>query len=484
MKTVFTKTLIATAALALIGTANAAVIRNLDTELAGATAGTSLNGSLEGLVKAATITAQTDVAILLKNSVTNVEQDVLVITIAGAKFDTTATPSLVAQGTQTGGYDFFDYQGEDTIRFRVKTGGVPVIAGTAQHFQLQGAKLKVGSVTSGSKVTVSSKVQALNTVIGDYDKASFDLIKVRPQLSVEATTPFKATVATAKARKEFVANADVTAGVESAVLTLTNNGSDLKALTVAAATTAKVTHVVAGDFSFVRDADKEAFAGNANGSVSSAEIATIVAAAGTDDTFAYTLSSDNKLTVVQTAVGTLDAAVTLTVTPPAVTTPAKASSASALNPGKFLATVTAATTDGSFNVAADADIGAWTIDGSVVKVPYLVLQDGRFGTVVTVSNSGSRTGEILLDIVDEAGVSIASALNAGSSVPGSIVNVSGKIKDALVAKGKDLKAVNKFAVTVTTNVPANDVLVYSAYTDSQNGGERAIVNNDSKVQTK
>jgi hypothetical protein len=484
MKTVFTKTLIATAALAFIGTANAATIRNLAAETLGATAGTSLNASLEGLVDAATLTAQTDVAILLKNSVTNVEQDVLIITVAGAQFDTTATPSLVAQGAQTGGYDFFDYQGTDTIRFRVKTGGVPATLLAPDHFQLQGAKLKVGSVTAGSKITFSSKVVSLNPVIGEYDKASFDLIKVRNQLSVAATTPFEATVATAKARKEFVANAEVVAGVESAVLTLTDNSGDLKALTVAVGTNAKVTHVIAGDFGFVRDADKADFGGNANGSVNSTEIATIVAASATDDTFTYALSADNKLTITQTVVGTLDAAVTVTVTPPAVTVPAKVASASALNPGKFTGTLTATTDDSSFNIASGADVGAWAIDGSVVKVPYLVMQDGRFGTIVTVSNSGTRTGEILLDVVDDAGVSVVSAMNAGSSVPGTIVNVSGKIRDALAAKGKDLTMVNKFSVTVTTNVPANDILVYSAYTDSMNGGERAIVNNDSKVQTK
>jgi hypothetical protein len=506
MKTVFTKTLIATAALTLIGTANAASIRNLPVELGTANA-TSVNGSLEGLLKAGTLTAQTDVAILLKNAVTNVEQDVLVITIAGAKFDTTATPALVAQGLQTGGYDFFDYQGEDTIRFRVKTGGVAAVNVTGDvantvpvenylasdhHFRLTGAMLKVGSVTAGSKVTVASKVISLNSVIGEYDKASFDLLKVRPQLSVEATTPFKATVSTSAARKIFVANGDVnTVGVapnqvstETAVFTLTNNSGDLKALPVTATETAKVTHVIAGDFSFLRDADKEAFGGNANGSVSSAEIATILSAAAAGDTFTYSLSADNKLTITQTAVLGLDPAVTVSVTPAAATTPSKAASAVALNPGKFLASLAASTTDSSFNIAADADVGAWSIDGSVVKVPYLVLQDGRFGTVVTVSNSGSRTGEILLDITDEAGLPIATGFAAGQSTPGSIVNVSGKIKDALVAKGKDLKAVNKFAVTVTTNVPAADVLVYSAYTDSQNGGERAIVNNDSKVQTK
>ncbi len=486
MKTVFTKTLIATAALAFIGTANAASIRNLPAELGTVTA-TSVNGSMEGLVNAATLTANTDIAILLKNTVTNVEQDVLIITVAGASFDTTATPSLVAQGAASGGYDFFDYQGTDTIRFRVKTGGVAATALTADHFQLTGAKLKVATVTAGSKITISSKVVSLNAVIGEYDKASFDLIKVRSQLSVAATTPFDATIATAKARKEFVdftVNPTVTAGVESALLTLTNNSADLKALPVTATEATKVTHVIAGDFGFVRDADKADFGGNAGGTLSSAEIATIVTATATDDTFAYTLSSDNKVTITQTAVGTLDTAVTVSVKPAAVTVPAKAASATAMNPGKFTGTLTAATTTTSFNIASAADLGAWTIDGSVVKVPYLVLQDGRFGTILTVSNSGTRTGEILLDIVDEAGVAVASGLNAGSSVPGTIVNLSGKVRDALAAKGKDLTKVNKFSVTVTTNVPANDVLVYSAYTDSMNGGERAIVNNDSKVQTK
>lgn len=491
MKTVFKKTLIATAALALVGTANAAVIRNLDTELTALTAGTSVNASLEGLLDAEVITANTDVNVLLRPAVTNVEQDVLVITVAGAKFDTTATPSLVASGAQTGGYDFFDYQGEDTIRFRVKTGGVPVVAApvAADHFKLAGAKFKVGSVTAGSKITVSSKVISLNSVIGEYDKASFDLIKVRPQLSVEATTAFKATIATAKARKEFVLNADVSAGpapvagTETAKFTLTNNSLDLKALALTATQSTKVTHVIGGDWSFVRDADKKDFSGNANGSVSDAEIKTIVNATSADDTYEFSLTADNKLVVTQTAVVGLDTVVDFTVTPPAITVPAKASSASALSATKFLATITASNTLSSFSVAADAEVGAWGIDGSVVKVPYLVLQEGRFGTVVTVSNSGSRTGEILLDIADEAGVAIATGLNAGSSTPGSIVNVSGKILEAVKAK-KDITKLNKISVTVTTNVPAADVLVYSAYTDSQNGGERAIVNNDSKVQTK
>jgi len=483
MKTVFKKTLIATAALAFVGAANAASIRTIEAELGTATA-TSANGSLEGLLDAGSLTANTDVVIRLKNAVTNVEQDVLVITVAGAKFDTTVTnPVLTAQGTQTGGYEFFDYQGEDTMRFRVKTGGVAVVAGAPQHFILENAKLKVGSVTAGSKVTVSSKVVSLNAAIGEYDKATFDLIKVRNQLSAEATTKFDATIATAKSRKEFVQNANVSAGgADAAVVTITNNGSDLKALPVTATETAKVVHVFGGDWSFLRDADKKDFGGDASGSVNSGEIDNLVVATATDDTFTYALSADNKLTVTQTAAGTLDTAVTLTFTPAAKVAPTKAASAVAINKTSFTLTSTASTTDSSFSVAADAAVGGFDVDGSVVKVPYLVQQTGRFGTILQVANSGTRTGEIIVDIVDDAGMPIAT-VSGGDSTPGSIVNVAGVVGTAVAAK-KDVTKLTKYSVTITTNVPANDVLVYSAYTDAQNGGERAIVNNDSKVQTK
>lgn len=496
MKTVFKKTLIATAALALVSTANAAVIRKDATEMLGATAGTSYVGSAEGLVVNETLVLGTDADVFIKPKVTNVEQDVLVITVSGAKFKTDTTPVLTVAGAQTGGYEFFDFQDANTIRFRVKSGGVPTTALAADHFELTGVTIDTTGVVAGGKITLASKVISLNAVIGEYDKASFDWVKVQAQTKLTLGDAFDQEIATAKSRREFTGDDldavtfnDTTTEVVQLTLA-TNNGTDLGTLPLTATENAKVTHVIAGDWSFLRDADKKDFGGDGNGTLTSAEIAdlaaiTITTAVGGNDTFAYSLSADSsKLTITQTAVGGVDTGLTLTVEPAAIDTPAKASSAVGLNPGKFTASVSAETDDSTFNVASNVDAGAWTIDGSVVKVPYLVLQEGRFGTVVTVSNSGSRTGEILLDIVDEAGLSIASSLNAGSSTPGSIVNVSGKIKDALAAKGKDLTKVNKFSVTVTTNVPENDVLVYSAYTDSQNGGERAIVNNDSKVQTK
>lgn len=480
MTTTFKKTLLATALFAVAGYANAASIRvdvaDFPTAVSALTADV---GSLEGLKDAETIAFGTDIDVLIKPTSTNVEQDVLIITLTGAKFDTDVNPTLAgAAGSAYAGqsYEFFDFVGTDTARFRVRSGGVAVTAVAADHFELV-ATVDVSGVTAGSKISLASKVTSLNPVIGDYDKAALDLIDVKAQTSLTATTKFNAEIATADARKVFVGG-----GTDAAVLTLVNNAG-ISALPLTAAVSAKAVHTVAGNWGFVRDADKEEFGGNANGSVNSDEIDSIVVATSADDTYTYALGADNKLTITQTAVGALDTVVTLTVTPPADATPAEADAATALSKTSFAVDTAITTTDSSFTSATGTSAGAWSVDGSVVKVPYLVLQDGRFNNVVTVTNTGSGSGEITIDIVDEAGVSIASGVSAGMSTPGSQVNLAAAIRNAVAAK-KNLANVTKFAVTITTNVPADDIAVYSAYTDVNNGGERAIVNNDSKVQTK
>ena len=481
MKTVFNKTLLASAVLAFAGLANAATITPAGFGAPVAAPAAAYTASAEGFKFEEMMTIGAGVGNLqvgLTTQVTNVEQDVLVVTFSGATIITTGANASVPV---LPGYDFFDFQGNNTIRFRVQTGGVA----SGQTNQLSGVKLNVTGVAAGASISIATKILSLNPVIGEYDAGSRVLFSVKNQVTAAVSPALDATVSTQASRKTFVGGGSDVLGI-----TLTDNTGYAFALPTDENAEAEVTHVVEGNFGFLRDADKTAFGGNNNGTLTSAEIAAYVAkggvASGTADTFTFALNADNsKLTVTQVAKDALDLGVTLTITPPAQgKTAAVAATATALQAGAFKANVSLTTEDSDFAVATGASAGAWSLDGSVVKVPYLVLQDGRFGTVVTVSNSGSRTGEILLDIVDEAGVSIASGLNAGSSTPGSIVNVSGKIRDALIAKGKDLKVVNKFSVVVTTNVPENDVLVYSAYTDSQNGGERAIVNNDSKVQVK
>jgi len=481
MKTAFNKTLLASAVLAFAGLANAATITPAGFGAPAAAPAAAFTASAEGFAFEEMISIDAGLGNLqlgITTAVTNVEQDVLVVTFSGATIIKTGANASVPV---LPGYDFFDIQGDNTIRFRVQTGGVPV----ATTAQLSGVNLNVAGTAAGSTISVATKVLSLNPVIGEYDAGSRILFSVKNQLSAAITPVLNEVISTQASRKTFVGGAG-----DAFTVTVTDNTAYAFAQPTDASVTAKATHVISGDFSFLRDADKTAFGGNANGTLSSGEIGTYVVktgvAAGTVDTFVYSLSADNtKLTVTQTAVQALDTDLTFTITPPAQgKTAAVAATATALQAGSFTLSATLATDDSNFTVATNASAGAWTLDGSVVKVPYLVLQDGRFGTVVTVTNSGNRTGEILLDIVGDNGVAIKTGLNAGSSTPGSIVNVSGAIRNAMIAAGKDLTAVNKFSVVVTTNVPEDDVIVYSAYTDSMNGGERAIVNNDSKVQIK
>lgn len=233
-------------------------------------------------------------------------------------------------------------------------------------------------------------------------------------------------------------------------------------------------YVVKGDFSWVKDADA-----NTAGIQPAAAALTIAACTGATD------ATD--------AVWTVDS-VTFTCTDAAPTSPAltfdigqgAAKAPIAVNPSDFTVTATIGYNDGAAKSLELGPInaGAWTLNGSVVRVPYMVVQNGRFGTILNVTNHSSKDGDITLDVFDEDGTVLASNYAAGVSKAGSVTNVAQAARNALTAAGKNLNNVTKFSVQIVTNVPEDDVIVYAAYTDANNGGERAIVNNDSKVQTK
>lgn len=126
------------------------------------------------------------------------------------------------------------------------------------------------------------------------------------------------------------------------------------------------------------------------------------------------------------------------------------------------------------------EAGSWTLNGSQVRVPYMVVGGNRFGIIANVTNHGSRDGAITLDVFAEDGSVIVSNYAAGTAVAGSVTSVAPAL---IAALGGSPATTTKFSFQITTNVPENDVIVYAAYTDNTTS-ERAIVNNDSKVQTK
>jgi len=109
--------------------------------------------------------------------------------------------------------------------------------------------------------------------------------------------------------------------------------------------------------------------------------------------------------------------------------------------------------------ATDAAAGSWTLNGSVVKVPYMPFGPVTQG-ILYHTNNGTKTGAISARYIVEGsntwqdlGVVVASA------GPG-VTNLLGPVMDA-VKTATGLTS-GKVALEITTNVPNGDVVVTAA----------------------
>ena len=513
----FKKSLLATAVLAFAGSASAATV-GLVYETGGTAGpvttvvtpnatGSAFIASLEGLnakttkelplvaaAAAAVGTGAADYAALQVSFTTGTiipVNDVVSVTFTGATPKANGTPSLGAS------FDLIDIVGS-VVRFRVNT---QVAASTA--LALTGVKLEYTTLAADATVSVDYKVISQNSAIGDYDKVSRTVFTAKSQFAATADTVFDATLLTSESRKKFAGTAPatdvakITATDKAALDNVTAAANDAYIFPVAAgAANDTVVYELKGDFAFLRDLDKTDFGGDANSTLISTEIDNSIAhafttAGGGADTVAYSLNTaNNVLTVTQTIVGTLDTGLELTVTPPAATgtvTADRTAKATALTNSSYTAGVkwvTAAPKTYAIT-SGDLNLGKFVYDGSVVRVPFMTVQEGKWSGVVRVSNGSAQTGTIKLDIYDVNGTAIKTGYTAASSsTPNSSVNVYNDILAALKSATVDtVGKLNQISVVVTTEVPENSVQVYSAFTNETTGA-RFIVNNDGKVQTK
>lgn len=233
-----------------------------------------------------------------------------------------------------------------------------------------------------------------------------------------------------------------------------------------------VKHTVTGDFSWVVDT-------NATTAGIQPKANVFVAANCTNEEIVVTA------TAVTLECDNLAANTTLTIDPEANKVGVAAADIAVLSPQSFTASSVVQLTGpvGTDTVINNASAGSWTLNGSQVRVPYMVVGGGRFGIIANVTNHGSKDGAMSLDVFAEDGTKLATNYAAGTAKAGAVSSVAGALNAALAAAGVSTASPVKFSFQVTTNVPENDVIVYAAYTDNTTS-ERAIVNNDSKVQTK
>ncbi|WP_028771745.1 hypothetical protein [Shewanella waksmanii] len=131
---------------------------------------------------------------------------------------------------------------------------------------------------------------------------------------------------------------------------------------------------------------------------------------------------------------------------------------------------------GMFDAGTNLDAGEWTLNGSIVHVPYMPYGPG-ISQIVYVDNKGTQDGSIFVDWYDEDGMSGTCDLTTDYGVAataGTVTKFTAELKSCILGDATS-EAKNKVAFTVTVNSPEDDITVYSAY--NVNGSDRGMVNN-------
>jgi len=332
--------------------------------------------------------------------------------------------------------------------------------------------LNAAKVKAGNGFKISFAAQTSNGIVIDSSasKSSIQLVLTGDQFAVAAKPVLDAIIDVNADRKKFEGGVTV----DALTLTTTNKtGVDLNADGTAdvlwvpvtgSVAYNKVSYVVKGDFSWIKDTDTDTPAIDFDPATLTVPVACTIGTVKVDSIAVSCTTAAAHVLTFDTAQGP--------ETDPVIP----------VTSFTYDATVTH-TTDKTIAYATGLTAGSWTLNGSSVFVPYMVygtLNDVSYGQVINVANNSSKVGDIKVDAWNEDGTVLLSNVKVGEAKANTVTSIAGAVRSALNGAG----LVNgKVSMKITTNVPGKAVTVYSAYVDGVTR-ERAIVNNDSAVQTK
>ncbi|WP_340676893.1 hypothetical protein [Paraglaciecola sp.] len=455
----FKKTLVASA-LALAAFGSQAVVVTVP----GAT-----TVSQEGSVGAASVTLPNVVATLGAEYTVN---DTITFTITGAEFlIASSTPVLTYVDASGGGGDGTMTLGllnstATTVTFRI-TDLVPNTGDavtTADTLTLSGMVLTTTTVTDAvGAISVAHSARTNNNLVLDSaGTPSLTALTVVAQLSSSVTKALNGIIDVNNDRQQFTLGND---SIVTDVLVVT----PVEAVAAVNDVTYSVaTHTIKGDFSFMNT--------NATAGVDAGELAAaFVATAAGDDVMVSTINAAmDTITVTATDAGA-DAVEAHTFT---FTVAGAGTDNAVLNTQSFTistslafdAPVAAASTK---VIATDAAAGAWTLNGSVVEVPYMPFGPNT-QPILRHTNTGTKSGSVSVRYMEEGvdtswktlGVVVAEA------GPG-VRNLLTPVMDAVVAATG--KTSGKVALEITTNVPDGDVTVFAAAKITTSDSDRLTI---------
>lgn len=229
------------------------------------------------------------------------------------------------------------------------------------------------------------------------------------------------------------------------------------------ATITEAMYTVSGDFSWVVDTNE-----NVEGIQADSDTFTVDCSAGSLKSGSFEVESDQVSFVCE------GMSLSTSYAFPSLTMDLRQgeSSTFALNP--IPTTSFNASIDYKATAAAESEYsssvyaGAWTLNAAEAFVNYMPYGP-NISQIVYITNTGSKTGAITVNVYDENGEVLVEGLDAGMATAGGVTKITGQITDAI----GDFNG--KARIEITVDAPQNDIEVYSAY--NVGGSDRGYVNN-------
>lgn len=448
----FKKSLIAASVAALAGTA----VADINT--------TQESFSLEGTIAAGTISINSATGAPAEHigfNFTTEEDynagDALTFTVTGAAIADAedAAIDVVGAGTNDFVQSALTFDAEaGTISFRI-----PQAVGAGSTITLNGVELDASALTASTEINIATRAQvAFAGSFVSVDQFNADVAEFKSQFGPsEDVSGFAGIVDVESSRKSFVTAAGDSVASDSATVAFVNDTSLLNAVVLE-----EVTHTIMGSsgFSWFNEwstVDEET--GERTYTLTDAASVT-----SSNDDFELSLSEDlMSLTIAQTAVGTVDTTVGVTLNAPGT------DSEESLVEQSFSASVVASAGEDDYTIYNGANFGQWTLNGASVSLPFYPIGSG-ITQFVYVANSGSQEATIEFTALSNSGEPVSGTLDL-KAAPNGVTSINTSLRRALDEAGL---SGDRLQITLTIQAPEDNIEVFGGYNSR---GDRVRITN-------
>jgi len=443
----FKKTLIASALVMAAFGSQAAVVTIVPTTV-----------SLEGSAGAPSIAVPAASVLLAAEYTVN---DEITFTVSGAEFDAASTPALAAVLLNGDAATFgFLSQSATTVTFRITAqtdGAANGVVYTGGAFNLTGMVMKTSTVLD-SAGDISVAYSAVTGVSGTAVDTAGTLTAVSntvvSQFASTSSTPLDGIIDVEEDRQEFTTGTTDTLVVTTTEATATLNDAVYDG----------AEYVIAGDYSWM-ETDGDA-------GIDAAELTAAFAVTTTgDDTFASVINADATAITVTATDGGAAAVEATTFT---FTVAGQGDDNAVLSVQDFTVDTTinyttAAAAAATKATQAAASAGSWTLNGAQAFFNYVPVGFTGTQSNIIVSNSGVKSGGVVIEAFDEAGNSYGPATMVAELAGETNMRVAGTDIMSLLT----VPAGTKLSVTLTVNAP-DAAIDFSGYTQKAGTGRQAM----------